>query len=87
MEFVVGAARFVERLAEQSVDEACCVTIVVNEISLIGGTGIHEFDGFEVLAWVWNSLVKVPTEGIPDLEAVFNSKHLINHLVFAQEAD
>jgi hypothetical protein len=54
---------------------------------LIGVAGIHEFYGFKVLAWVWNSVVKVFTEGIPDLEAVIDSEHLISHLMFAQEAN
>jgi len=41
----------------------------------------------EVLAWVWNSFVKVPTESIPDFKAIINSEHLISHLMFAQEAN
>jgi len=84
---VVGAARFVERLAKYGIDEACCVIIVVYQISLIGVAGIHEFYGLKVLAWVWNSVVKVPTEGIPDFKAIINSEHLISHLMFAQEAN
>ena len=84
---MVGAARFVERLAKDGIDEACCVIIVVDEISLIGVARILEFHGLKVLAWVWNSLMKVPTEGIPDFKAIINSKHLISHLVFAQEAN
>ena len=87
MEFGVRTSGFVERLAEHGSDEACCIVIVVYEISLIGGAGIHEFYGFKVLAWVWNSVVEVFTEGIPDLEAVIDSEHLINHLMFAQEAN